>query len=219
MKKQSFIVIGLSTFGHHVVRALSQTPIELLVIDSDPKKLEEIAGIVLNTICADATDPDVLNQLDLSVFDGAVVAMDHDLERSVLITMQLKELGVPNVIVKAAGEIEGRILRKIGADKVVQPDREMGIRIAHQISGGKYFEAIELPQDYSIVDFAVPAPWFDKSLQDLRIRTEYGVTVLGVRREETFLVNPPPDFTLERADIAVLLGEVEQMNELRDRFR
>ena len=157
MKQQSFIVIGLSTFGLHVVRALSGTPTELLVIDRDPRKLEEVSNIVLNTICADATDPDVLNHLGLSGFDGAVVAVEHSLESAVLITMQLKELGVPDVIVKASSEIGGRILRRVGADKVIQPDREMGIRVANQIAGRRYFEAIELPQDYGIEDFAVPA--------------------------------------------------------------
>ena len=218
MKKQSFIVIGLSTFGLHVVRSLSNTPTELLVIDKDPKKLEEIANIVLNTVCADATDPDVLNHLGLSGFDGAVVAMDQGLESSVLITLQLKELGVPNVIVKASSEIEGRILRRVGADKVIQPDREMGIRVAAQISGGKYFEAIELPQNYSIEDFSVPAVWFEKTLRELQIRTEYGVTIIGIHREDALLVNPSADFVLQRADIAVLLGEIEQINMLRNRF-
>ena len=219
MKKQSFIVIGLSTFGQHVVRSLSSTPVELLVIDKDPKKLEEIADLVLNTVCADASDPEVLNHLGLSGFDGAVVALEHDLESNVLITVQLKELGVPNVIVRASGEIEGRVLRRIGADRVIQPDREMGIRVANQIAGGKYFEAVELPQNYSIVDFAVPAAWFDKSLRELEIRAEYGVTVIGVRREEELLVNPSPDFNLQRADIAVLLGDAEQMKTLEERFR
>ncbi len=219
MKKQSFIVIGLSTFGQHVVRSLSSTPVELLVIDKDPKKLEEIADLVLNTVCADATDPEVLNHLGLSGFEGAVVALEHDLESNVLITVQLKELGVPNVIVRASGEIEGRVLRRIGADKVIQPDREMGIRVANQISGGKYFEAIELPQNYSIVDFAVPAAWYDKTLRELEIRAEYGVTVIGIRREEELLVNPSPELTLQRSDIAVLLGDADQMKTLEERFR
>ena len=218
MKKQSYIVVGLSAFGRHIVQRLSSTAIELLVIDRDSKKLEEVADLVLNTICADAADPDVLSQLGLSHFDGAVVDTEQDLERKVLITMQLKELGVPNIIVKAANELEGRVLHRVGADKVVLPDREVGIRVANLIAGQKYFEAIELPQSYTIIDFAVPADWFKKSIRELEIRTKHGVTVLGVHREGEFLLNPSPDLTLQSGDIAVLLGEVGQMNQLRDRF-
>ena len=122
MKKQSYIVIGLSDFGMHVVRSLALSSVELLVIDRDEKKLEEVSDIVLNTVCADAANPDVLSQLGISEFDGAVIDAEKDLERKVLITMQLKDLGVPYIIVKAVNELEGRVLHKVGADRVVQMD-------------------------------------------------------------------------------------------------
>ena len=218
-KKQAYLVVGLSDFGKHIVRALSFTPTELLVVDQDPKKLEDISDIVLDTVCADAADPDVLSQLGIAGFDGAVVDTEKDLERKVLITMQLKELGVPNVIVKVNNEIEGRVLRRVGADKVIEPDREVGSRVANLIAGKHYFEAIELPQDYSISDFAVPADWSGKSIGELEIRTKHGMTVLGVHRGEDLLVNPSPELTLQSGDVAVLLGEVAQMNRLRDRYR
>ena len=217
--KQSYIVAGLSDFGKHIVRALALTPTELLVIDQDPKRLEDISDIVLDTVCADAADPDVLSQLGISGFDGAVVDTENDLERKVLITMQLKELGVPNVIVKVNNELEGRVLRRVGADRVIEPDREVSSRVANQIAGKRYFEAIELPPDYSISDFAVPADWFGKTIGDLEIRTKHGMTVLGVHRGEDLLVNPTPNFALQRGDVAVLLGEVGQMNQLRDRYK
>ncbi len=218
MKKQSYIVIGLSAFGKQVVRSLSLVSIELLVIDRNPEKLEEVTDIVLETVCADATNPDVLAQIGVSGFDGAVVDTNNDLESKVLITMQLKELGVPNIIVKATDEIEGRVLRRVGADKVIQPEREMGIRVANQIAGRNYFEAIELPQNYSIDDFALPADWYEKSIRELEIRAKHGVTVLGVHREDGLQVNPSPDFVLQNGDIVMLLGEIEQMNTLRDQF-
>ena len=219
MKKLSYIVIGLSDFGKHVVRSLALSSVELLVIDRDEKKLEEVSDIVLSTICADAANPDVLSQLGLSEFDGAVIDTEHDLERKVLITMQLKDLGVPYIIVKAVNEIEGRVLHKVGADRVVQPDREVGIRVANQIVRGNYFEAIELPPDYCITDFAVPPAWFDKSIRELEIRAKHGVTVLSIHRGEERYLNPAPDFVLQSGDITVLLGEVEETNRLRDLFR
>ena len=219
MKKQSYIVIGLSDFGMHVVRSLALSSVELLVIDRDEKKLEEVSDIVLNTVCADAANPDVLSQLGLSEFDGAVVDTGQDLESKVLITMQLKELGVPNLIVKSVNEIEGRVLRKVGADRVVQPDREVGIRVANQIVRGNYFEAIELPPDYCITDLAVPPAWFDQSIRELEIRAKHGVTVLSIHRGEDRYLNPAPDFVLQSGDIAVLLGGVGETNRLRELYR
>ncbi len=218
MKKQSYIVIGLSDFGMHIVRSLALSSVELLVIDQDEKKLEEVADIVLNTVCADAANPDVLSQLGISEFDGAIIDAEKDLERKVLITMQLKDLGVPNVIVKAVNELEGRVLHKVGADRVVQPDREVGIRVANQIVRGNYFEAIELPPDYCITDFAVPPAWFDKSIRELDIRGKHGVTVLSIHRSEERYLNPAPDFVLQSGDIAVLLGEVEETKRLRELY-
>ena len=219
MKKQSYIVIGLSDFGMHIVRSLALSSVELLVIDRDEKRLEEVSDIVLNTVCADAANPDVLSQLGLSEFDGAVVDTGQDMESKVLITMQLKELGVPNLIVKSVNEIEGRVLHKVGADRVVQPDREVGIRVANQIVRGKYFEAIELPPDYSITDFAVPPAWFDQSIRELEIRAKHGVTVLSIHRGEERYLNPAPDFVLQSGDIAILLGGVGEMNQLRELYR
>ena len=219
MKKQSYIVIGLSDFGMHVVRSLALSSVELLVIDRDEKKLEEVSDIVLNTVCADAANPDVLSQLGISEFDGAVIDAEKDLERKVLITMQLKDLGVPYIIVKAVNELEGRVLHKVGADRVVQPDREVGIRVANQIVKGNYFEAIELPPDYSITDFAVPPAWFDQSIRELEIRAKHGVTVLSIHRGEERYLNPAPDFVLQSGDIAILLGGVGEMNQLRELYR
>ncbi len=218
MKKKSYIVIGLSTFGKNVVRSLALSSIELLVIDQDAKKLEEVADIVLNRVCADMADPITLTQLDTAGFDGAIIDTGNNFESKVLITMQLKERGVPNIIVKASSEIESRVLHQVGADKVIQPDREMGVRIAKQIMGGKYFEAIEMPQNYSTEDFVVPKDWFENSIRELEIRTKYGVTVLGIYRDNEFLVNPSPNLVLQSGDIALLLGEIDQMKLLRDSF-
>ena len=219
MKKLSYIVIGLSDFGKHVVRSLALSSVELLVIDRNEKKLEEVSDIVLNTVCADAANPDVLSQLGISEFDGAVIDAGQDLERKVLITMQLKDLGVPYIIVKAVNELEGRVLHKVGADRVVLPDRELGLRVANQIIRGNYFEAIELPQNYCIIDFAVPPAWFDKSIRELEIRASHGVTVLSVHRGEERYLNPVPDFVLQSGDIAILLGEVGETNRLRELYR
>ncbi len=137
MEKQAYIVIGLDAFGLTIVRTLAKADVDLLVIDRNPKRLEEAADLVLNAVCADARDPDVLKQLGVSEFQGAVVSPER-LEDSVLITMLLKEAGVPFVLVRAATELEGRVLRKVGADKVIIPDLAMGIRVANQLAEGTH---------------------------------------------------------------------------------
>ena len=137
MEKQAYIVIGLDAFGLTIVRTLAKADVDLLVIDRNPKRLEEAADLVLNAVCADARDPDVLKQLGVSEFQGAVVSPER-LEDSVLITMLLKEAGMPFVLVRAATELEGRVLRKVGADKVIIPDLAMGIRVANQLAEGTH---------------------------------------------------------------------------------
>jgi len=218
MKKQSFIIIGLGTFGTSLVRTLAQKNVELLVIDKDPKRLEEISSMVLNAVCADASNPDVLKQLGVSNFDGAVVSMGHELESSVLITMQLKEMGVKYVMAKAINEIEARVLRKVGADKVISPDKETGIRIANQMIHGNYFEAIELSFEYSITDFTAPFVWIEKALRDINVRSKYGINVIAVKKGEETLVNPSADYVIKDDDILVILGKNEQIQKLRSEF-
>ncbi len=137
MGKLAFVVVGLDAFGLTIVQTLAKTDVDLLVIDRNSKRLEDAADLVLNAVCADAKDPDVLKQLGVAGYQGAVVSAGQ-LEDSVLITMLLKEAGVPFILVRANTQLEGRVLRKVGADKVIVPDLEMGIRVANQISEGGY---------------------------------------------------------------------------------
>jgi trk system potassium uptake protein TrkA len=129
--------------------------------------------------------------------------------------MQLKELGVPFVMAKAATNLEGRILHKIGADKVIFPDREMGIRVGNQIMNGNYFEAIELSESYSIVDLDVPPAWVGKSLAELNVRSKYGVNVIGIRELETVNMNPAPKEKLKAEDVLIALGHNNELSKLR----
>lgn len=207
MKKKEFIVIGVGQFGRNLILTLANAGVDVLVIDKNPTVLEEISEIGVHTICADASNPDVLQQLDIRSFDGAVVTIGHALETSVLISIQLKELGIPFLMVKATTDLHGRILRKIGADKIVFPDREMGIRTGNRIAGGNYFDMIELSSQYSISDLPVPTDWCGKTIAELDIRHKYGVNILGIRKGELLHINPGPDAKLAENDILVILGE------------
>lgn len=216
MKKKEFVVIGLGHFGNNVAVTLAKSGATVMVVDKDEKKLEEIAGQVTYANCTDATNPVALKQLGIHNYDGAIVGIGQSLETSVLVIMQLKEMGVPFVMAKAATNLEGRIMHKVGADKVIFPDREMGIRVGNQIMNDNYFEAIELSESYSIVDFDVPQSWAGKSLIELNIRSRYGVNVIGVRGIETVNINPDPAEKLKEEDILIILGHNTQINIMRE---
>lgn len=216
MKKKEFVVIGLGHFGNNVAVTLANFGATVMVVDKDEKKLEEIAGQVTYANCTDATNPAALKQLGIHNYDGAIVGIGQSLETSVLVIMQLKEMGVPFVMAKAATNLEGRIMHKVGADKVIFPDREMGIRVGNQIMNDNYFEAIELSERYSIVDFNVPPSWVGKSLIELKIRSRYGVNVIGIRGLETVNINPDPAEKLKEEDILIILGHNTQINKMRE---
>ena len=213
---KEFVVIGLGSFGTNVALTLANSGATVMVVDQNEGKLEEIANEVADTICADASNPAVLGQLGIGNYDGAVVGIGDNFEASVLIVMQLKELGIPYVMAKASTDLEGRILRKVGADKITFPDREMGIRAGNQIMNGNYFEAIEVSDRYSIVDLGVPAAWIGQSLAELNIRSRYGVNVIGIREVDGVNINPAPEEKLQDGDILIVLGDNSQLKKIRE---
>lgn len=216
MKGKEFVIIGLGNFGTNVAVTLANSGATVMVVDKDENKLEEIAEQVTYSICIDATNSVALKQLGIHNYDGVIVGIGHALETSVLIIMQLKEMGVPFVMAKAATNLEGRILHKVGADKVIFPDREMGIRVGNQIMNDNYFEAIELSERYSIVDLDVPQSWAGKSLTELNIRSRYGVSIIGIRGLESVNINPDPTEKLKSEDILIVLGDNTELKKLRE---
>ncbi|MCH5252690.1 MAG: TrkA family potassium uptake protein [Lachnospiraceae bacterium] len=218
MKKneKEFVVIGLGQFGTNVAKTLESSGATVMVIDKDDRKLERIANEVTHAVCADATNSEAMHQLGLHNYDGAIIGIGHDLEANVLITIQLKEMGVPFVMTKASTDLEGRILHKVGADKVIFPDKEMGYRVGNQIMNGNYFEAIELSEKYSIVDMNVPDSWVGQTLRGLNIRSKYGVNVIGIRGVEEMNINPHPTDELKDEDILIVLGHNTELQRLRE---
>lgn len=217
MKRKEFVVFGVGDFGMNVAKTLSNSGAIVMVVDKNENQLEKVASEVTHTICADATNPEAMKQLGIRNYDGAVVGIGHNLETSALITMQLEEMGVPFIMVKASTDIEGRILTRLGADKVIFPDREMGIRVANDIMNGNYFEAIELSEEYSIVDMMAPSDWVGKNLQQLNIRSKYGVSIIGIRGLEETNINPAAEYTLQPQDVLIVLGHNTEIQRLREK--
>ncbi|MBP3703543.1 MAG: TrkA family potassium uptake protein, partial [Lachnospiraceae bacterium] len=175
MKRKEFAVIGLGRFGKSLATALASSGAQVLVLDKDEEALQEVSDIVTHTICGDATNANTIYDLGLSNYDGVIIAMSSNLEANVMATILVKESGVPFVLVKAKTELEGKVLKKIGADKIIYPEKETGMRLANYLMHDNYLEMVALSEEYSIVDVDIPHDWIGKTLKKLDIRASYGV--------------------------------------------
>lgn len=204
---KSFVVVGLGRFGTETARKLCQSGCEVLVIDRSNELVQQISDEVTQAVVADAQDKEVLRALGVKDFDCAVVAIGDSLADSVLATMNLKELGVPYVVSKAHDETHREVLKKLGADRVVIPEKENAARLAMSLSSHNVLDYIELSEDYGIIDVPAPASWHNKSLIELNVRAKLGINILAVKREGHITVSPSADFRIENNDILVVLGD------------
>ena len=204
---KSYIVIGLGLFGAEVARKLCTLGCEVLAMDIHSGFVNQVAGDVTHAVVADGRDKDVLRALGAGNFDCAIIAIGDDLSASVLTVMNLKELGVPYIVCKAHDETHRRVLEKLGADRVVIPEKEYADRLAKSLSSANVLDYIELSEDYGIVEVPAPRIWLGKSLKELNVRAKLGVNILAVRRNEKFIVSPAADFQFAAGDIVVLLGD------------
>lgn len=216
---QSFIIIGAGRFGDSLARELYKVGHEVLVVDNDEDTIQKISDYVTHAVIGDASDPSVLTSLGARNFDCAIVSIASDIQNSILVTLLLKEMGVPYVIAKARNEVHTRVLHKIGADKVIFPEKEMGERLAQLITKKNVLDYLELSDDYSIMEIKAPKSWHGKTLIELNIRAKYGVTVIAVRDEKTeqLTVSLDAHFKIKRDDILIVLGandDIEEIGEL-----
>lgn len=211
---KNFLVIGLGRFGGALAVKLSEQGYEVLGIDQDPEKVQAVSDRLTQAVAGDARDPEVLRAIGARNFDCAVVGCSADVGSSALITLNLKEMGVPRVVSKASSAVHRKVLEKIGADQVVFPEQEIALRLAHNLANGDILNFIELSQDYSMAEQVLPKLWQDKSLVELNIRAKYGLSVLAVRRDKDMTVSPDRDFVLRQGDCLVVLGRNEDILKL-----
>ena len=191
-KNKQYLVVGLGRFGSAVATTLVNEGKQVLAIDRSMEAVEAHRSRLTDVVCGDAMDHSVLEQIGAGEFDVAIVTMGDDVKSSGVITMQLKEMGVPYVIVKAFDDFHGRMLTKLGADKVLFPERDMGQRIAHNLVSEKILDFIELSPDYSLMEMRPRPEWIGKTLKELNLRAKERINVVAVRTGET--VNAMPDF-------------------------
>jgi len=221
---KKFAVIGLGRFGSAVAKALAEKGFEVMVIDSDENEVSALSELVTQSLVLDATDEKGLKDAGVLDVDTAIVSVGQKIDSSILITLLLKELGIKQVIVKAVNSLHGTILKRIGADRVIFPEREVASRLAESFVSPKIFDYIELSPTHSVIEIAAPKAFFGKTLKELGFRERQKVNVIAIKRKipivtekgvpdfkEDVNIAPGPEDEITEGDIIVLLGRYEDL--------
>ncbi len=214
MSNKQFVILGLGRFGRSVATTLAGNECEVLVIDRDENTINSMANMVTYAVKADATDAEVLKSLGMGNFDGAIVAMGENLEASVMATIMVKEMGVPYVLAKAQNDLHARILKKVGADMVVCPEKETGIRIANNLIMNTLFDAVELPTNYNMMELDVLPEWIGKTFHELNLRASLKINVIAIKKNNNLDITPDPEQPMKEGDTLILIGKNEVLNKL-----
>lgn len=220
MKKRTFAVIGLGRFGSAVATTLAELGQDVIGVDSSEERVQALADHVPQAVQLDAIDERALRAAGIQDVDVAVISIGENIEASLLAVMQIKELGVEQIIAKAVTPLHGRILKKLGVSRVIFPEREMAIRIAHGLVVPNVTDYIELSRDFSIVELPAPDDWAGKSLKELALRPRYGLTLIAIKRKsptgdgEITNIAPTADDLIAPGDTLALLGDNDRLTQL-----
>ena len=214
MKKQ-YAVFGLGRFGESIALELESLGCEVIVVDKSMERVQDIADSVSYAMCADIEEPDVIQSLGARNLDGAVIAVCENLETRIMATMLSKEMGIPYVLAKAQNDLHATILKKVGADAIIHPEKEMGRRVARNLVSGNFADWIDLSPDYSIVEMEIPKSWVGKRLIDLQVREKFGINVVGIVKEGVMSVVINPEDILEEKLIVILIGSNEALQNFK----
>ncbi len=216
-----FVVIGAGKFGASVALTLTQKGHQVLMIDNDLPKVQEMSDIVTKAVQLNATDDKAMRALGIKDFDAAIVAIGRrSMEDSVMVTMMLKEMGIGTVIAKAINEAHGRILTRVGADRVVFPERDMGARLANGLVSPSIMDQLDLVPGYSIAEIKAPKKFIGKTLKESDIKSKFGLQIIAIKSmkpnidesgesvlEEEVNISPYADTKIEKEDILLVLGK------------
>lgn len=220
MAKRTFAVIGLGRFGAAMATTLSQLGHEVIGIDGSDDRVAALADQVSQTVKLDATDERALRAAGIQDVDVAVVSIGENIEASLLVVTLVKELGIEHIVAKAVSPLHGRILEKLGVTRVVFPEREMAMRIAHSLVIPNVLDYIELSGEYSIVDVPAPPDFFGRTLKDIGLRSRFGLTTIAIKRATRTTdgpvtnIAPGPDDVVREGDVLSLLGSNERLGQL-----
>lgn len=213
MNRRQFAVLGLGKFGKSVAKTLANAGYEVIAVDDDEERVNEIADFVTYAVKADVTEQGVLENLGIKNVDAVVVAMALDLGTSVMTTIRAKEVGAKYVLAKASDTLHGNILKKVGADEVIYPEKAMGARVAKKLISNNFLDLYELSRTFSMVEIKVPKQWSGKSLVDLDLRKK-GINVIGMMEGEKVIVNLEPTIPLPYDATLIIVAENELLSRL-----
>jgi trk system potassium uptake protein TrkA len=222
MKKQ-FAVIGLGRFGFSVAKTLAKYGSEVIAIDREEERVKKVAEFVSYAVQLDAMDEKALRSVGIQNVDTAIVSIGEKIEASILVVMILKEMGIKNIIAKAATTLHGKVLENLGVLRIIYPERDMAVRVAHSLIRPSIVEQLELSEEYSIVELPTPTHIIGKTLKDSQLRSKYRVNLIAIKRKvttekgivkEAWNVNPVPTDVMEKGDILVLIGLNEDIDKL-----
>lgn len=222
-------VIGLGTFGSTVARELSSRKVQVLVIDINEEKIEEFSSIVTQAVVADATDEKTMKELGIRDFDTVIVSTGEDREASILATLILKEMEIKHIIAKGIDALHARVLQKCGADKIVFPERDMGIKLAEMLISPNIIEQINISPEYNLAEVIVPKTFINKTIKDLDIRAKYKLHIIGIKRKEPtvsdtgdtdfneeLVIIPSPSEVLQDGDTLVIIGKYADVEKIKE---
>jgi len=212
--KQNYAIIGLGRFGGSICRTLVESGQEVLAIDANEDRVNEYMNIATHVVVGNAQDEMVLKSLGIRNFDHVIVAIGEDIQASILVTLMVREMGVPNILAEAQNEYHARVLETVGADRVVHPERDMGIRLAHNLVSKNILDFIELSDEFSLAEIRVSNPkFFNRTLLDLNFRQKYGLTVVAIRRPDAqVIVSPAADQIVKENDRLLVIGNAEDVD-------
>ena len=214
-KKKTYAVFGLGRYGQAVASELNKHGAEVLAVDREEAIVNVLADEIPLCKCADVTDPEVIRQLGISNVDEVIIAMAGNLEASVMAVTLCKEAGVKHVIAKCANEMHMKILSRVGADEVVFPEKESGVRLAQNLLSAGFVDMVALSQNVSMLEMDVREEWVGKNLIELGLRRRYSINVLAIRRGEQITVNLDPTAPLTSQDKLIVIANTEQLTSLR----
>ena len=212
MRAKQFAVIGLGRFGTSVATTLLEMGHEVLAIDSDMARVESVQHRVTHAVVADATDKETVVKLGLRNFDAVIVSIGQNVQASVLTTVILNEVEVPYIIAKAQNELHGKMLQKVGVDRVVYPERDIGNRVAHNLIMANVLDYIELSPQVRVLEMAAPEGLTGLSLASANLGAKYSANVIAIKRGELLIPGPSPEEEIQTGDIMIIIGETKGLH-------
>lgn len=215
-RNKQFAVLGLGRFGQSIVKTLVENGCDVLCCDKDIEIVNEMSKYGCHSVQADVTDVHVLDQFGINNFDVVIVAIGENMEGSILATMMAKELGAKIVIAKAKNDIQKSILQKVGADRVVLPERDMGVRIANTLITTNIIDYINLSDKFAIVEVEPDKNWVGKSIIESNVRAKFGLNIVAIKREGEIKVSPLPTEIIQKSDILVVVGKNDAIQRINN---